>query len=105
MYVSLPYRQRTRSDERHLQIPDYRLDSRGMAVRFPAGAGDISLPQRTCWLWGLPQPDQRVPMSLSPDISRPGCDFDDLPLSVVDFKTVMSCTSTPPYVLVSWCKG
>lgn len=53
---------------------------------------------------GSPQPDQRVPMSLSPDISRPDCDFDDSPLSVVDFKTVMSCTSTPPYVLVSCCK-
>lgn len=56
LYVSLPSadRQRTRSDERHLQLVDYRLDSRGIAVRFPTGAGDVFLPQHTFRLWGLP---------------------------------------------------
>ena len=103
--MSLPSadRQRTRRVEKHLQILEAGPSRNGSSVpdrgrrHFPS----TTFMSAVC----SPQPDQRVSMPVSPDISRPGCDLDDSPLYGVDFKNVVSCTSIPPYVLVSWWKG
>jgi hypothetical protein len=72
------------------------VDDRGSRVRFPAGAGNFSLPPRPRTALGPNQPPiQWIPGALSLAVKRPGREADHSPPSSAEVKNEWSYTSTP----------
>jgi hypothetical protein len=79
------------------------LDDRGSRVRFPAGAGDLSLHHRVLNGSGAHPASYLMGTGGSfPGVKLPGCGADhSLPPSV-EVKNELSYTSTPQYVFMAW---
>jgi hypothetical protein len=74
----------------------YGLDDQGVGVRVPVGAGIFTSPCRPDWFWCAPS--QRT---LSPEVTRPGCEADYSPPTSEEVKKTWIYTSTPPHVFMA----
>jgi hypothetical protein len=78
------------------KVLGYGLDDRDSRVRFPAGAGNFSLPHRAQnGSGGLPAPIQWVPGALSLGVKRPGREADRSPPSSAEVKECVELYPLP----------
>jgi hypothetical protein len=82
----------------------YGLDGRGVGLRVMVVERFFFSPRRPDWFWGPPSLLYNGYQGLFPreGVKRAGREADHSPRTSAEVKNPWICTSTPPYVFMSW---